>query len=215
MKTDHVTGTPEMMTAAKNLAAAKTAFYYLWNEFVHGLKPLADERFWHILNVYRDCINTYRFEYRRSNGVEQAAEELMRKALVGEADYSLDEAIQFAYTYDHMVAKVRKRYGKLFEFCGDSFGDLMDSLVLCGPVCLTWKPKGEIEIPCCVGQAMEMVFPDNHTGAIPDERFRFVNFICRGENYCEMMLHDAAKHYWLSAAMQMLRDELPENTYWD
>ena len=114
----------------------------------------------------------------------------MRKAMTGEVSYSLLEAIQFARTYTATVERLRARYG---GGC-DSRNDLLDSMTLCGRLCLTFR-KGDLR------SQVDLVFQDDGPMA------RLIAF---GENYIAMRICDAAKKYWLVDATRRERELIEE-----
>lgn len=169
----------ELQELALAMVRAKEVFHEAWVKYFKKLPPLKPSRFWEILEVFQEQVRKRRFEYKRTDGVDDAAWEVMRLALVGEAQYTIDEAIRFAATYGLACAQCDKRYRKLFEFECDSKNDLMDSMPLLGRACLTIGAMSEEDLR---EQVMEMT-PQGFTR----------RFIAYGENYCEMRLIDAAE----------------------
>ena len=110
--------------------------------FANEITSLPDDQFWQLQPVFRDDVITFRFAYKRTNGMEQAARELFRKPLAGDFKgrgngdvprNSLHEAMQFAKTWRNLQSHL---YQPLFDIVqdrgDDAYGDLLDALPLAG-----------------------------------------------------------------------------------
>jgi len=97
--------------------------------FMHALEPLSltDERFWSVLEFLRECVAEARStDIEKVNG---GAREFFRRAYL--EDW-MDDALKFVKAYKKLKGRLSKALGDLYEFHGDSFGDLCDSLPLGG-----------------------------------------------------------------------------------
>lgn len=173
----------ELISAAVCVHQANKDYESQWIKFWLSIRPVKKTRFWELLNLFRKEVEVFCFNYKRTNGVEDAAWEFFRKALVGQASYSAQEAYGFVKAYEKVKSILDKRHASLFDYCGDGFGDLIDSLPLAGEEFFGRKFSTESEL---------------HS-AIKELSGGWAAFI-EGENYVEMMLEDAAKKYTLSVA---------------
>jgi hypothetical protein len=175
----------ELISAAVEVNRADKAYFEQWCRFWATVKPIGKSRFWELLKLFRNEIEVYCFNYKRTNGVEDAAWEFFRKVLTGQASYSAQEAYGFVKAYEKIKSLLDKKHAALSDYCGDGFGDLMDSLPLAGEEFFGRRFTTESDLNCAV----------NELGV------NWSNFI-HGENYVEMMLEDAAKKYTLVVARQ-------------
>lgn len=180
------------MTKLKKLAQAKKkATDAFAEEFHKTVQLLPDDRFFEIVKLYVKEIITFRFHYQRSNGVEQAAQELFRKARCNEEGYSSEELIRFAKTYEAMKGRL---YTPLFDVIkdkgDDAYSDLIDNLPLLGQKLFNALETKEYGNHSVVYQKIEET--TRKTGL-------FFEFIWNGENYHGMTLREAAlKHLYHS-----------------
>jgi len=181
MTKERVELSAELTSAAVGVLRANHAYRQAWFGFWATVEPVKKTRFWELLKLFRAEIEQYYFGYKRTDGVEDAANEIFRKALVGDASYSMQEAYGFVKAYSKARSILDKRHAKLFDYCGDGFGDLMDSLPLAGEEFFGRKFSTEDELHNAV----------NELGA------KWAGFI-NGENYIASRLEDAAKRYTLS-----------------
>jgi hypothetical protein len=131
---DAATCLDEVSKLAKTYLLAKSAFNRAYCRFWHSqVHPCADETGWKLLGAFRDEVQRFRFDLQREEqGIKQAAWELFRLELVGQADYSFADAAAFVKWYGALKSKIGRAIGHLFEFHGDSFGDLVDAYPLAG-----------------------------------------------------------------------------------
>ena len=199
--------------AARAFLLAKAHFDHThlgW--WVNDVQPCDDDTGWKLLEAFRSHVQTYYFGYKRHDvGVKHAAGELFRLVAVGSADYTYEQACGFVKWYDRLHNRIGRSIGHLFDFHGDGFGDLCDSLPLAGKAiaerCLASNPKSnrpkregfleEKEIAQAVQEAH---------GA--DWR----KFICDGENYVEMALKDQAKKWFLH---NLVGEHIPDVAPWN
>ncbi len=109
---------------------------YFWR-FMHGLSPMPfDDRFWKLLHHFRTLVR-YNLDRKRGEPIASAAREFFRLALVAEPplkgdEYLMEEALQWFQGYTALKSKLDSVLADLYEFHGDSFGDLIDSMPLGG-----------------------------------------------------------------------------------
>jgi hypothetical protein len=125
----------EVWDLAKAYLLAQSTFNRAFCRFWHAeVQPCSDESGRKILGVFRNAVETFRLKSGRDElGMNHAARELFRLTLVGEADYSFDEAAEFVKWYERLKNAIGVAIAHLFEFHGDSFGDLIDAYPLAGP----------------------------------------------------------------------------------
>lgn len=174
-----------LISTALDVRRANAEYTKQWNVFWQGVKPVTKARFWELLQLFRKEIEVYCFNYGRTNGVEDAAWEFFRKVLTGESKYSEAEAYGFVKAYEKAKHLLDKRLAKLFEFGGDEFDDLMDSLPLVGEEFFGREFSTEAELYSALN------------GLGP----KWKKFI-HSENYVEMYLEDAAKKFTLSRCQE-------------
>jgi len=169
--------------------AYKTAFR---DYFANQVTELPEDRFWELQAVFRSEVVTFRFGYKRTNGVEQAAGEFFRKPLANDfgkyASYSLQDTISFAKTWDGWRQKLYQPLFDIVEDRGDdAYGDLLDALPLAGPG--------------LISKALAREFGNQRQfdagvldGCGGNEQL--AKLILHGENYVAMSLADAAQEYF-------------------
>jgi len=153
--------------------------------------------FWLMVDAFRLTI-LRTMNYRTEGVTEAAADEFMRQAAIGESPWGLPAAVHFALSYDTYK---RHAYsggdGCGFDFGrgDDGYGDLMDAVVLLGRefnerlhASRFYDLKdfnAAVEERCAIHSAS-----------------RLRKFILQGENYCGMMLCDAAQKWIALEAMR-------------
>jgi hypothetical protein len=149
--------------------------------------------------------------YRAEGVSEAAADEFMRQASIGQSPWDLAAAVHFALSYDtykrHAYAGGDKcRFS--FDRGDDGYGDLMDAVVLLGREFnedlhasrfsdlpdFTEAVSGQ-----CHASVTAKDFPfqyaDDPVGKRTSLASRLRKLILQGENYCGMMLCDAAQKW--------------------
>jgi hypothetical protein len=173
---------------AKAEKAYRQAFEVYWSK----VKPIPDDRFFEIVKLYVKEIFTFKFQLGRTDGVEEAAWELFRKALCHEEGYSGDELVKFAKTYEAMKDRLYDPLFDLVEGKGDDgYGDLIDNLPLLGDKLFKSLESKEFGNPTLVRQKIEKA--GGRAFAISEGQA--MKFIWGGENYNSMGLRDAAEKY--------------------
>lgn len=182
------------LEAGKALLLARSAFAKEYIQLWHMTTPCDEATGLRILARFRQEIETYVFKYdRRALGVKHAANELFRLVAVGSADYTFADVTGFVRWYEQLKERIAKAIGDLYDYHGDSFGDLCDALPLADPDivarCLATgrKPKRDgfldsDEIPAAIEAA-------------GDPKWR--QFICNGENYIASALEHRARKWLL------------------
>jgi diadenosine tetraphosphate (Ap4A) HIT family hydrolase len=108
-----------------------------FHRFMRGVMPMPwDDRFWQLLEHLRELIKG-NLERGAGEVILHAAREFFRQAYVTEPplephEYLMEEALQWMQAYESLTRKLDLALADLYEFHGDSFGDLIDSLPLGG-----------------------------------------------------------------------------------
>jgi hypothetical protein len=188
---------PDLISAAKALLLAKARFNRQWLCYwLKHLQPCDEATFSRLLAAYRGFVEQFVFRYqRRDVGVEQASGELFRQASTGEASWTWEEAAGFVKFYEGLYNQLGTALPHLFEFHGDGFSDLCDSLPLAGEEVvrrsLASHPRSHR--PRREGFLDEAELNDAVNALGP----QWSSFILRGENYVRSALRAACKQYWL------------------
>jgi len=180
------------------------------------------EHFWPMADAFRMLV--LRTMQHRTEGVsDAAADEFMRQAVIGQSSWGLPAAVHFAISYGDYQ---RKAYaggdGCRFSFGrgDDGYGDLMDSVVLLGREFNERLHAGRFydlsDFNAAVKErcdsavtASDFPFqysdaPDSHRAAMAS---RLRKFILQGENYCGMMLCDAAQKWIALEAVRGTKED--------
>ncbi|MCI0461581.1 MAG: hypothetical protein L0Z62_31920, partial [Gemmataceae bacterium] len=136
------------------------------------------------------------FSYKRGDvGVEHASRELFRQVCTREASWTWDEAAGFIKSYENLRKQLGAALGHLFDFHGDRFSDLCDSLPLAGEElvrrCLASHPQSDR--PRREGFLDEFELHEAVEALGP----QWSKFILEGETYIASTLRVACKRYWL------------------
>ncbi len=190
------------LEAGKTLLLAKSAFaremIHLW----HMTPACDDDTGFRLLELFRKEVQTYVFDYKRKAdpGLKHAANEMYRLIAVGQADYTAQEMDGFVKWYEDLTNRIAHAVSGLFDFYGDSFSDLCDSLPLAGTVvvkkCLATGEKSNRD-----GFLEESEIKDAVVEAAGPE---WGKFVCSGENYVERSLESQMRRWFLS---NLLRDK--------
>jgi hypothetical protein len=182
----------DLPNLAKAYLLAKSAFNRAHCGFWHAeVQPCSDETGWKLLDTFRATVEHFRFKRGREElGIKNAAWELFRCQLVGDADYSFEEATGFVKWYERLRNKIGGAIAHLYEFHGDSFGDLIDAFPLAGrelveralashPKSSRPRREGFLDERELDEAVREKLGPGWHS------------LICRGENYIVRALETA------------------------
>jgi len=182
----------------KTFLLAKSEFNRAYYLYWHKIEPCDDVIGFRILGHFRRHVEKFSINLRRGSlGVKHAAQETYRLVITDDTDdYTWDEAFAFAKWYARLKGKISEAIANLFEFEGDSFGDLCDSLPLAGEgvvqAALATHPKSEK--PRRDGFLdEEEIYKAVKAACSP----AMAKFITSGENYIGAALEQAAKHWWL------------------
>jgi len=160
--------------------------------FANQVTELPEDRFWELQAVFQRDVCTFRFGYKRTNGVDQAAREFFRKPLAddfGKAPiYSLEEAISFAKSWQGWRGRLYQPLFDVVEDRGDdAYGDLLDALPLAGRDLV------------CKALAREFGNQSQFDASVLEGcsgNEQLAKLILHGENYVAMSLADAAQEYF-------------------
>jgi len=176
--------------AAEAMVQAKAAYEKQWRSFMIDAEAdrMSEDRFWIMAAEYRGLVE-YAVQIHRATPPEWAADEMMRLALYGSPNYTIDEAIHFALNWRIYVSKFYKAADESdvrWDLSDDGFGDLMDGLVLCGKDFLTRIQNKDFE--------GRKEFRREATALLGT----IASMVLDGENYFGMSLEDAAQKWFLS-----------------
>jgi hypothetical protein len=180
------------------------------------------EHFWPMADAFRMLV--LRTMQHRTEGVsDAAADEFMRQAVIGQSSWGLPAAVHFAISYGDYQ---RKAYaggdGCRFSFDrgDDGYGDLMDSVVLLGREFNDRLHAGRfydlrdfneaVDEQCYASvTAKDFLFQyaDDPVGNRASLGSRLRKFILEGENYCGMMLCDAAQKWIALEAVRGTKED--------
>lgn len=178
--------------------------------------------FWPMADVFRLTI-LRTMAYRAESVTESAADEFMRLSATGQSQWDLPAAVHFALSYDtykrHAYAGGDKcRFS--FDRGDDGYGDLMDAVVLLGREFNERLRAGrfydlsdfnEAVDEQCLASVTAKDFPfqyaDDPVGNRTSLASRLRKLILQGENYCGMMLCDAAQRWIAVQAMRGTKED--------
>jgi hypothetical protein len=166
--------------------------------------------FWPMADAFRLTI-LRTMTYRAEGVSEAAADEFMRQASIGQSAWDLAAAVHFALSYDtykrHAYA-VGDKCRFSFDRGDDGYGDLMDAVVLLGREFNERLHAGRfydlsdfnkaVDEQCHASVTAEdfpFQYADDPVGNRLSLGSRLRKFILQGENYCGMMLCDAAQKW--------------------
>jgi len=160
--------------------------------FTNQVIELPADRFWELQAVLRGEVCTFRFGYKRTNGVEQACREFFRKPVADDfgkyASYSLEEAVSFAKSWQGWRGRLYQPLLDVVEDRGDdAYGDLLDALPLAGRDLVCKALAGEFGNQRQFDAAVLEGCNGNQ---------QLAKLILHGENYVAMSLADAAQEYF-------------------
>lgn len=188
--------TTEAKQAAKAYLVAKSNFEKAYIRHWASVQPCNDTMGFRLLHLFQQQVQTYVFDHNRGAdpGLKYAANEMYRLIAVGKASYTLEELNGFVVWYAELKARIGRAIDGLFEFHGDGFGDLCDSLPL----------GGKKIVQKCLATSPERL---KRSGFLSEEEIeeaiektvgpQWVKLICKGENYIESTLDNQAKKWFL------------------
>lgn len=182
---------------AKTYLLAKSAFNRAYCGWSHMLPPCSDEVGWRLLDAFRSEVKYFVFDLKRAEGgTGDASWEVFRKTLTDESDYHFADAAGFVKWYKALTNKIARGIGHLYDYHGDTFGDLADSYPLAGRElverALASDPKSTR--PRREGYLDE----DEVTSAVREKHGDpWYKLICRGENYVARKLEVASYNCYL------------------
>jgi len=178
------------------LAAAR--FHHDWLCYWRDVEPMADDRFFELLGPFRAEVEKFCIQYKRTDGVRDAAREFCRKAVTEEAEdrYSVEDTLRFAKAYEAMTKQLARALKRVVEgFGGDCYNDLCDALPLAGKGivlrALASDPRS--------GRPRREGFLEHQevAEAVRELGKEWHSLIWHGENYVCDALKRAARYYWL------------------
>lgn len=173
----------------------------LAEEFIAGVPAIGDDKFWQMMDIFRGCVNQSCIMYGRTNGAEDACDELFRKAMTGESQrlgafsYTMLEAIGFAKKYNEISDRIATAIGEAdWDRGDDGFGDLCDSLPLLSLEFFLRAEGGEVRQETTIAGFCNMtakVFADKLKPGEQEKHYEgWRTLVLRGENYFCMKLSD-------------------------
>ena len=125
--------TPAFRTAAVSYLAGKNKVQRHYWRLLATLDKLTDDEFFATLELFRVEVAEYlKRGQPKATAVEKAATEFYRKAVVGAYEFDYEFALRFLVTYKKIKGRISRAISELFDYHGDGFGDLVDSLPLGG-----------------------------------------------------------------------------------
>lgn len=187
----------ELGGLAKDLLIARASFNRAYRRWLDGVEPCTDESGWKVLEVLRVKVAAFCFTFGRyEQGVKSATWEIFRLQLIDRADYGFEDLIGFVKWYRMLRNRIEEAIGHLYDFHGDSFGDLIDSYPLAGQElverALATHPKSD-------RPRREGYLDDREVAnAVLDKRGpEWHKLICQGPNYIVNGLETAVRKYYL------------------
>jgi hypothetical protein len=187
---------------AKDYLLAKSAFNLAYCRFWQAeVVPCRDEIGWNLLGGLQKQVEEYCFRLKRGEvAIKQAAWEIFRLELVGEAEYSWGEAAGFVKWFQMLKRKIHHGIRHLYDFHGDSFADLVDSFPLAGrdlvDRALASHPKSQR--PRREGYLAQDEIENSVREKLGLDWHRL---ICEGENYVEAALERACRRSYLDRVL--------------
>ncbi len=186
-----------MLFNAKQLREARHGWTGAFHDYFEQVEPLSEDRFWALMDPFRKevlhCV--FGCSGRR---LKDGAHEFFRAAHTKEANYTFNEAVQFAKGYR---ALSKSLYQPLFDIVknrgDDAYGDLLDSLPLAGrKVCEKALASQYIDNADFEAKVAQVVKHREHVPA--GDYKQFAEFILHGENYVATALYDKASDFMVS-----------------
>jgi len=174
------------------------------------VKPCSDETGWKLLEFFRREVEKFRLKQKREEqGIQVAAWEIFRLELVGDADYSFEDAVGFVKWYGMLNGKIGLAIEHFYEFLGDSFADLVDSYPLAGQELVerALASHPDSDRPRREGYLDEEEVRDAVGESLGSE---WRKLICGGANYVRIALEGACYKCYLHRVLT----ERDERTTW-
>jgi hypothetical protein len=197
--------TTELKEIAVASLQAEEKYQKAFWSYVESIEPLSDERFWELVPEFVNEIRCFYFGYGRTDGVKDAAREFVRKTVVNQATWTLEETIQFAKTWREVKSRLYKPLFDVVEgYSDDSYSDLRDALPCLGKDFINRCLNEEIAKKRFIPDAKERI---SDMAAEYQVNFESLcQFILQGENYMSSALEDAAKRYFATEALIGVED---------
>jgi hypothetical protein len=203
MNTSVVLG--EVHKLAKAYLLAKSGFNRAYCRFWQAeVEPCSEETGWKLLEVFRGQVDKLK---HREGGIKQAAWEIFRLELVGAADYAFEDVLGFVKWYGTLTSKIGRAIGHLYEFHGDSFGDLIDSYPLAGRELVQRALASHPKSDC---PRREGYLDEREVGNAVVEKLGLAwhKLICEGENYIVSALEAACRKCYLHRILTGLGEQI-------
>lgn len=190
----------QLSAAAKKLRDAEDRYEKVWTQVrVTYATRLDPEVFWSIaarfIRIVQERLGMTHFG--SSNASKMAAEELFRQNATGEHNFTFDQLLGFAHTWDELSSELHRILNDIVTDKGDDgYGDLCDSLPLAGrnaiakllePAKYGIKNNAGVRAIIRSHAINDLVY----VKASP-----WQNYIWDGENYITTVLEDAAKKWF-------------------
>lgn len=174
-----------LTTLAMNSYNADREYERAFGDYYNSLKPLDDDRYYEmapaLIGLLRERLSVERAS--STLAVKNAIDEFMRLAVVGEANYSLEDCVRFTAKHEEIKAALYKPLFDVIEGRGDDgYGDLLDGLALA-------LPRNLAEDTLAGKFGAERFFKEAFHEAIHTDLH---GLFWHGENYFGMRLRDEA-----------------------
>lgn len=128
--------TDELMSNARAYQEAKAKYDNDFRMFSSSVTPMAPEFFWPMVDKFRQVV-LETMSYREERVAAAAADEFLRQAQFSPSSLKIDfaAAVHFALSWSHYSGLAYKNADKTkfsWDRGDDSYGDLMDAVVLMG-----------------------------------------------------------------------------------
>lgn len=188
----------ELRALAKSHLLAKSAFNRAYCLFWHAqVKPCSDETGWKLLESFHRQVEHFRFKLNRpEQGVDNAAWEMFRLQMVGDADCEPEDVTGFVKWYEALTRKIGSSIDHLYDYHGDSFADLIDAYPLAGRDLVVRALASHPKSGCPPHEGFLEQREVSH--AVLDKLGpHWHKFICAGENYVIRALETSCHEYFL------------------
>jgi len=192
--------TDELMTNARAYQEAKAKYDNDFRTFSASVTPLAPEFFWPMVDDFRKVV-LETMNYREEGLAKSASDEFLRRAQFGSKG-NFAGAVHFALSWGYYSRQAYKNADKTnfsWDRGDDSYGDLMDAVVLMGQELNEKIVKfnslkafeEEVENFCIKSVAhLNYQYSDDPHGDRLSVAMRLRKIILNGENYFASSLED-------------------------